>query len=248
MKVTEEDLRRLYEESTVPSDAAGCLGTDVLIRAAENRLGDAERETVADHIARCSECARGYRIARSMRALTDSPSRPSRPVWAFAAGAVAAMLLLFVPSAIRFNRLREHDRTTIAALQNTLAERDRRTVVAPTADLTDFTRPQLDTPIIDLDADVVRGTAKATSVVVPANVDLFTAILHLDQPAPGANSITIDIAIEGPARWNGSWRAVTPAATLPLTLHRKRFPSGAYVVRTRGGGHDAVYRFRVDWR
>jgi hypothetical protein len=244
MKVTEEDLRRLYEESTVPSDAAACLDTDVLIRAANKSLGDSEREVVADHIARCSECARGYRIARSMRALTGSPSRPSRPVWAFAAGAVAAMLLLFVPAAIRFNRLREHDRTTIAALERTLAERKRPTVVAPMADLTDFTRPQLDTPIIDLDSDVTRGTEKATSVVVPASVDLFTAILHLDQPAQDV----IDIVIEGPARWSGSWRAVTPAATLPLTLHRKRFPSGAYVVHTQAGGHDAVYRFRVDWR
>ncbi len=262
MKVTEQDLRQLYEESTVPGDAAGCLDTGLLIRAANQRaadksLSEAEREAVAGHIARCSECARGYRIARSMRGLTDSPSGLSRstlarPALTFAAGAIAAMVVLFAGGSIWLIRLRERDRTTIAALESSLAERDRRAAVPATvvpdrtvvADLADLTRPQLDAPIIDLDSDVTRGTNTGTSVVVPANVDLFTAILHLDRPPRG----TIDIAIEGPVRWSGSWRPVTSEATLPLTLHRKGFPSGAYVVRVRAGGSESAFRFRVDWR
>ena len=72
MKVTEQDLRQLYEESTVPGDAAACLDTDLLIRAANKTLSEAEREAVAGPcpLFRCA----GYRIARSMRGLTDAPS------------------------------------------------------------------------------------------------------------------------------------------------------------------------------
>ncbi|HYI12933.1 MAG TPA: hypothetical protein VEK57_28050 [Thermoanaerobaculia bacterium] len=251
MKLTEADLQRLYQESTAPDDeAAACLDTDLLIRAAEKRLSEAERETVAGHIARCSECARGFRIARWMQTLDGRPPLLPRRRWAIAA--VAAMLLLFVPALTWLALLRERDQTTIAALRKTLAERDRpilttsAPVPAPTAaeSVAELTRPQLETPIIDLDSDVTRGVVSAPGIIVPEEVDLFTAILHLDEPARG----TIDIAIEGPARWSGEWRAATPVATLTLTLNRHRFPSGDYVVRTRAGGREASYRFRVDWR
>ncbi|HWW62512.1 MAG TPA: hypothetical protein VN181_14160 [Thermoanaerobaculia bacterium] len=246
MKVTEEDLRRLYEESTVPDDAAACLDTDLLIRAAGKELGDAERDAVAGHIARCSDCARAYRVARSMRDLTGSRSAMPRSTWSFAAGAIAAMLLLFVPAAIWFARVRDRDRSEIAALEKKLAERPVAVALSTTPTSDELTRPQLDAPIVDLDSDVTRGgtAPAAASVVVPEHVDLFTTILHFDEPARG----TIEIAIEGPARWSGSWQVATPAAVLPLTLHRKRFPSGAYVVRTRAGGREAAYSFRVAWR
>jgi hypothetical protein len=238
MRVTEEDLRRLYEESTVPRDAAECPDTGLLIRAAAKRLGEAEREAVSGHIARCSECARAYRVARTMRPLTDHTPR-SRRAYAFAAGAIAATLLLFLPAMIWFTRLREQDRATIAALER----RPVAVAVSTPVPVDDFTRPQLDAPIIDLDSDVTRGTESAASVVVPANVDLFTTILHLDAPAR-----EIDVTIDGPAQWTGSWQAANPTATLPLTLHRKGYPSGAYVVRVRAGGRESIYRFRVDWR
>lgn len=252
MKVTEQDLRRLYGESTVPGDAAACLDTDVLIRAVNKSLSDSEREAVAAHIARCSECARGYRIARSMRGLTEAPSIRSRPVLAFVAGAIAAMLVLFAGGSIWLNQLRERDRTTIAALESSLAERDRRAAAVTTAvpdrkvvdALADATRPQFDAPIIDLDSDVTRGSDAEASVVVPANVDLLTAILHLDQPPRGM----VDVAIEGPVHWSGSWRPDTSEPTLPLTLHRTRFPSGAYVISVRVKGRVSAFRVRIDWR
>jgi len=252
MKVTEQDLRRLYEESTVPGDAAKCLDTDLLIRAVDRSLGDAEREAVAGHIARCSECARGYRIARSMRGLTDASPARSRPALAFAAGAIAAMLVLFVGGSIWLTRLRERDRATIAALERSIAEGDRRaaavTTVVPDRKvvdaLADATRPQFDAPIIDIDSDVTRGSDAEASVVVPANVDLLTLILHLDQP-PGE---TVDVLIEGPVRWSGSWRPDSSEPTLPVILHRTRFPSGAYVISVRARGRVSAFRFRVDWR
>jgi hypothetical protein len=246
MKLTEHQTAELYREMTARRERGPhCLDDDLLVRAGANDLGARERETVAAHIAGCSDCAREYRIARSMRTFDTAARAELRspiPVWP--ALAVAAVIALVVFGFIWQNDSRSLrrelvlERQALASARKTLAvERSRpKPVFLPPA-------PQIAVPIVDLDADSTRGAASAPmSIALPMGTNQFTLILHL----PGDIRTPAQIEIEGAKGviWRDTLQRFESGA-VTLSLHRDFAPPGDYSVTVRSGKAKAKFAFRV---
>src|SRR5262245_40730446 len=69
MKLTDEEMRRLYRRQTARSRSgrAECLSEEAMTRVAEGELSQSEREALADHLMACSDCAEEYRILRELK-------------------------------------------------------------------------------------------------------------------------------------------------------------------------------------
>jgi hypothetical protein len=205
------DLRTLYQEATTPHDRTACP-------SAETFLGKPDDEVVS-HIARCSACAREYRIARSFRQLEPRRQQP----WLLVAAAL--LVLVAAPLIVWNNRLRDE----IGRLDAQLTAPRRPHVIAA-----NFPKPQIGTPIVDLET-AVRGTAENV-IDVPAGASLFTLILHLPEPRTRVDLELLDSA--GRVTWRGTWSAPRPESSLTVTLSA---PAGDYTLRAG----TAAFRFRV---
>lgn len=73
MKLTSEDLKSLYQESTArPLAGRGdCLTAQTMMSAATGKLSDEELERVADHLVACSDCAWEYRFVLAHKPWAD---------------------------------------------------------------------------------------------------------------------------------------------------------------------------------
>ena len=79
MKLNSEELRSLYQRETARSNRRSdseCLTEAVLARAVAGELDQAERERIADHLATCSDCAKEFNAAKSIKAWADERARP----------------------------------------------------------------------------------------------------------------------------------------------------------------------------
>ena len=76
MRLDSEGLRAIYRQETSRARrAAGdCLSEDLLARAAAGELDQAARESTADHLAICSDCAKEYRAIKSLKPWADEVS------------------------------------------------------------------------------------------------------------------------------------------------------------------------------
>jgi len=82
MKLNSDELRSLYQRETARSNRrsdSDCLTEDVLARAVAGELNQSERERIADHLASCSDCAKEYRAAKSIKSWADE-NVPARPI------------------------------------------------------------------------------------------------------------------------------------------------------------------------
>ncbi|MBO0721662.1 MAG: zf-HC2 domain-containing protein [Blastocatellia bacterium] len=77
MKVTSEDLKSLYQESTARSmdSRADCLTAETMMKAAAGRLGEEERARVAEHLAGCSDCVWEFRFVRAHKPWAEEAGR-----------------------------------------------------------------------------------------------------------------------------------------------------------------------------
>lgn len=218
MKLTEQEAAALYRRMTARTDRSGCLGEELLIRAAANTLTPSEREEVSSHLAQCSDCAREYQIARSLRSLPEE--RWSAARWI----AVAATVLLAVSLAAVVWLVRTNEQL-----------RDATRPIAPVT--VEVPKPQVGVPIVDLDSDLVRGGAEAVPrIVVPPTTDVFTLILHL--PAP-VERTPVDVEIAGV--WRGAIAVPPGSNSITVALHRRMVPAGSHTLRVNG----AAFRFDV---
>ena len=74
MRLDSEGLRELYQRETARSNrrsSGNCLTEDMLARAAAGELKQSERESVADHLANCSDCSKEYLAIKSLRSWAD---------------------------------------------------------------------------------------------------------------------------------------------------------------------------------
>lgn len=74
MKLNSEELRDLYRGETARSNrrsVGDCLTEDALARAVAGDLDQSERERVADHLVTCSDCAKEYRVIKTVKAWAD---------------------------------------------------------------------------------------------------------------------------------------------------------------------------------
>lgn len=250
MKLTEHQTAELYREMTARRERGpDCLDDDLLVRAGANDLGARERETVAAHIARCSDCAREYRIARSMRPFGTAARAELRsriPAWP--ALAVAAVIALVVFGFIWQNDSRAlrrelvQERRALASARKTLAAERMRPAAPPLAP--PLMTPQVGVPIVDLDADLTRGSASSpTRIAIPKGTNEFTLILHL----PGGIRAPAHIEIAGAngVIWQDMLRSGIESGLVTLSLHRDVTPPGRYAIRVRSGKKEASFPFLV---
>ena len=134
MKLNSEELRSLYQRETARSNRRSdseCLTEEVLARAVAGELDQAERERMADHLASCSDCAKEYSAAKSIKAWADE-NAPARPIpfpeprrqrlylpYAFAASLLVVSLLL---GALLISKSRENQRLVAEADNRHTAE------------------------------------------------------------------------------------------------------------------------------
>lgn len=82
MKLNSEELRSLYQRETARSNRrsdSDCLTEEVLARAVAGELDHSERERIADHLGTCSDCAKEFSAAKSIKVWADE-NAPARPI------------------------------------------------------------------------------------------------------------------------------------------------------------------------
>jgi hypothetical protein len=109
MPWSDEQLGELYR-CAHRRDRAGqeCPGTDELTRGACGGLDEEGRGRLAEHLARCTDCAEEYRLARALHpavaaAASRRPLAPQRQAWL----RIAAALLLTVGAVAGLWQLRQ---------------------------------------------------------------------------------------------------------------------------------------------
>jgi hypothetical protein len=255
MKLTESDLQQLYRNMTTRrARAAGdCPGEEVLIQAASNGLDSAQRAGLVTHLARCSDCAREYHIARSLRDLGSEgkESAPDRPSWWAVAAAVVIALLapLLVVLGIGWQGSRE----TIARLEQQIAsERVARaagpppqTAATSAPPIAQVIRPDVGVPIVDLDPGLTRGeSAGIPTIVIPPTSEIFTLILHVNELSRSPMDMEL-VNDAGDILWKDRLAADPTSASIPIALNRRTVPAGAYSIRVRSAGRERRFPFRV---
>jgi len=251
MKLTDEQTAELYRDLTVRRERGpDCLDDDLLVRAGANKLRAGEREALAVHIANCSDCAREYQIARSMRpfgAAARAELGSRFPTWqALAAAAIAACAVLTFAWRNETGDLRRElarQRQELASTRSMLAAVRLRPVPTVVHDVA-FPTPRLGGPIVDIDPAGTRGTAQAaTLIAAPKGTDEIILILHLPE------EIRAPAQIEMTGANGGIWRHTIgggiESGTVTLSLPRAFAPPGAYTVRIRSPKGEATFSFRV---
>ena len=246
MKVSESELQDLYRRMTArrAGEASDCPGEELILRAASNDLNDRERDEIVAHIARCSDCAREYRIARSLLPEVRAGASASR-TWAVAAAAVIAILL---SAMIWLVNARQRADRTIADLEHRVEEQRQQleaahkesAPVAPQTNvIAELVRPQTGVPIVDLDPGITRGGGVTIpSIAVPATSDVFALILHVNETRP----VEIELHdASGAVLWRDRVAPDPQSGTITLALHRRAVPAGAYTIRARS----KTFPFRV---
>ena len=81
MKLNSEELRSLYQRETARSNRRSdseCLTEEGVGRAVAGELDQAERERIADHLVSCSDCAKEYHAAKSIKSWADETALLAR--------------------------------------------------------------------------------------------------------------------------------------------------------------------------
>ena len=227
MKLTEREVQQLFQKMTVRDSAKSeCLGEDVLLRAATGELTSQEREKAAAHIARCSDCAREYQIARGLRPLRGDvqPAAARFPL------AAAAALMIAIGALIAMFVMQRQDRQTIAALQRQIATRPSSVVIQQPSETFD-----VGTPVVDLDPDVERGAATSTSIAVPS--EHLTLILHL----PEGMRAPLDVTVDG----GRSKRVDVAGDALHVTVSRGNASPGPHIIEVRSPQRTVRFQYNV---
>ncbi len=242
MKPTESDLQQIYQQMTSrrATRSAECLDEETLARAVSADISEEERQRVVAHLRRCSDCAREYQAALSMRPFEDvvkSELAGTRP-WLRLAATV--FIALAVPALVWLIVLQQRSLRTIDRLQRELSVPRQPPVLTPRP-----TRPQIGIPIVDLDADVTRGTGEVALIQVPPTAESFALIVHLPEEAGHTLPAEL-IDSRGASLWRGS---VSPeGTTVTFGLDRQLAPAGSYALRLNLPSGPVTFRFRVDYR
>ena len=221
MKLNESDVQRLYQKMTARHGSMDCLGEEALMRVACGEADREERERVVAHVARCSDCAREYQVARGLMPLRKPKVEQTNPIVL----PLAAALALAVAGLGWMFALQQRNATTAAVQPAPVV---RKVVQPPVA--------QVGMPIVDVDADPTRGEASAAATVaLPKGVDRYTLIVHV--PFDGPGSVLVDNA--DPIDLN------VTAASFTLTLPRAVAGPGKHTLFVRSKGKQLNIPFVV---
>ena len=265
MKVNEDSLKALFQrrEGRLENGRAGCPEAEVLARAGEGLLEGEARDTVADHLISCPDCAEEYRLlgplgewakqaAQGVPAkvvvMKPAASRAWRIPHTLAASlavvsvGLGAFSLSLRQESRRLQELaaQEHSRLEAAtrqagAFESRLAELQR--------DLEQLSQPTPNVPIVDLvphGAERGAETSAATVVAIPANVGLVTLILNLgSEPSYPAYAADL-LGQQGQPIWHGEGLTKSAESNFTLALPARLVPPGQYRLRLQGKRRDGT--------
>lgn len=249
MKLTEREAAELFREMTArPERGSGCLDDALLVRVGTDALNAQDREQIAAHIGQCSDCARSYRVARSLRPFrTEIEEAPARDSWRFrAVAAAAAVVVLSLAAWIWQTAGTIRDLSGELALKGQELSHARRTLAVERGRNQHPALPQplLDVPIIDVDPEPARGgtTKETATLTLPPGVAEVVLVLHLPDGMRTPARVEVDNA-SGPI-WSGMAQRIE-SGTLTIALRRTMIPPGTYAVRVRASERDAVFALRI---
>jgi len=101
----------------------------------------------------------------------------------------------------------------------------------------ELSRPQTDMPIVDLySSDPTRGytTGEATKIEPPPTANFFTLILNIAGPQPHSIYAVEIFDTNGKQVWRGRRLRMGPEYKVNLTLARRMFPAGRYLIMLYG--------------
>jgi hypothetical protein len=306
MRLSETELREVYQQGTARSSRTDCLTADEIARISTGEIDDEERQQMRRHLMICSECAEEYRLIGPLKALADSAeggivaissqskaragrkrsivASPLAPRLAY----IAATFLLAVSLALAIWSLsmRSQNQKLAARLNEEIAKGEQKIptteqqnqtdrspnetsqqAVAPETserlkryeteiaelrrNVDELSRPQLNTPIIDLEPQgATRGesSARFKLIEVPSTAHLFTVVLNVSGQ-PKASSYAVEITdLNGQVIWKGQGLHKSADNTFTLSVSRRMLPAGRYhfVLYTLGAQRERVEDYAVE--
>ena len=249
--MNERELQDLYRRSTATRDRAQCLDSDTMMRLSEGELDPATTRSAADHLAGCSDCAAEYSLLDPLRRWADGATAPfetnervrelrpaSRAAWpsALAAAAILAVVGLSATSFLQWRRAGDLADQLSGSLRQEAALRSERDAARHHASelsrsVDELSRPQINVPIIDLDAvGPLRGgaTPAAKAIEVPPGATRFDIVLYVSD---STNYERYDIEIRGADEvviWRAEGLRRSGFDTFTIGLPARMFPAGKY--------------------
>jgi hypothetical protein len=247
MKLSERELAELA--ALRPRDRQECLPEALLVRAACGDLSPAERESVADHLAFCPECAGEHRLLSSLRGWAEKGGQPREravaPSSPLGLRLLATAAALTAVGLIGWN-LSLHRRLELSDARATEMRRE-----VERASL-----PELNPVIADLEpVDAARGaqgTAPAQLVVVPPGARFVSFVLVAGADDLESHELSLT-DVRGAEVWSGRGLKRAADQTFTVALPARLLPAGAYRIRLTGvrGTERSVmeeFAFRVERR
>jgi len=103
--------------------------------------------------------------------------------------------------------------------------------------IAELSRPQLDVPIVDLDpSNPTRGntTGEAVKIEPPPTANFFTLILNVAGQPPASTYAVEILDSNGKRVWRGQRLRMGRDHSVNLTLARRMFPAGRYLIKLYG--------------
>lgn len=154
MKVTDDELKGIYQARTARGASPGCPSAEVFLRAAAHQIDADESGQLIDHLVHCSDCTEEYRLVVSSAHTTESEKpthqrgekgSASAPRWVGfrkwrLAAAVALVAIAAAASVVIWQASRRVDDSSdrvrgMASVAVELVPRDRATLSEPPREL-----------------------------------------------------------------------------------------------------------------
>jgi hypothetical protein len=103
--------------------------------------------------------------------------------------------------------------------------------------IAELSRPQIDAPIVDLESSrPARGnaTSEATKIEPPPTANFFTLILNIAGQQTHSTYTVEILDSTGKRIWRGQRLRKGPENSVNLTLARRMFPAGRYLIKLHG--------------
>src|SRR5689334_11239239 len=72
MRLSETELKEVYQKSTARSSRTECLTADEIARISTAEVDEEERQQMSRHLMTCSDCAEEYRLINPLKSLAAS--------------------------------------------------------------------------------------------------------------------------------------------------------------------------------
>jgi hypothetical protein len=263
--MTDDEIRRAYQEVRSGDSAGPCISEEELVRAATGEADGPERERIADHLIACARCTEEFRLLTSLKPWTQESAAVLNPAATRAIAArtpsqwleyaMAAALVLTFGGGIwlgaAWRRTQPPPAAAHAAIDGQLADArhqledlerragdQQREIVELRRAGEASNAPEPNVPIVELDsADAFRGDrARARTFELASNAKLVTFVLNA---APGASSSSFDLDMvdsQGRVMWTSSGLHAGPNGSFTLAVPRALLPAGEARLRLYGSG------------